>query len=345
MLDASRETIAKALNADFRQIIFTASATEANNLALRGVTERAKASGIERPRIIISQIEHESVLETARKLEKNGVEVIYLAVNREGIIDLEVLQKLLNERTVLVSVMYANNEIGTIEPIREIGKIVSTYRGIGVYPMLHTDAVQAFQFLDCDVNELRVDLMTISGHKIYGPKGVGVLYIRSGKQEKKLEAIVTGGGQEYGLRSGTENVPAIVGLVEAVKEIQKVKKKNAKKISTLKLSFWNKLNKILPKTELNGVGDLKSTSTLPNILNVYFSDRLALDLLMTFDRIGIMASAGSACSMRSLEPSYVIQALGHSRVRAESSIRFSFGALTTRKDILDAVSRIKAVIK
>jgi len=385
-VDQSRETIARAIGAEFREIIFTGSATEANNLALRGMVaewQSGRAAGTEhvpqfrspatlQPRIIISAIEHESVLETARDLEKNGAEVVYLPVNRQGIVNLKKLEESLNERTVLVSVMYANNEIGTIQPIAEIAKVVQKFRdkdkvtgikeeknvplSLSPYPcpIFHTDAAQAFQFLDCNVQNLGMDMMTLSAHKIYGPKGAGALFMKhgaGGKGKKNsisnvplaMSPLLAGGGQEYGLRSGTENVPAIVGFAKAVEllfqcseEHQNEGKKTFqcseehwnKEIAGLRDRLWRGIKKICPQAEINGV-DLSANSesvanerilkfakgplfaeALPNILNVFFPGHAAQDLLTQFDLHGLAVSSGSACRSRAMESSYVIEALG-----------------------------------
>jgi cysteine desulfurase len=400
-VDKSRETIAKAIGAPpaggFREIIFTGSATEANNLVLRGLTRtiRGLTPNGQRPRLIISAIEHESVLETARDLGKEDIEVIYLPVDREGFVDLKKLKESLNEQTILVSIMYANNEIGTIQPIAEISKIIQKFReernlaskksvsepervwspakpeergrepsgrASGwasetpsfrearfreVYPLFHTDAVQAFQFLDCDVNKLGVDLMTLSAHKIYGPKGIGVLYVRNLQPTiHNLQPIVTGGGQEFGFRSGTENVPAIVGFAKAAELAISGKKQETRRVLELRDYFWHELKKICPKAELNACNmPYVAFHNLPNILNIYFSNRLAEDLLIKFDMAGIAVSSGSACSTRSSKPSHVLQALGFPPARTKNSIRFSFGRFTTKAEIIEVLKRIKKILK
>ncbi|KKU15053.1 hypothetical protein A3A20_02885 [Candidatus Wolfebacteria bacterium RIFCSPLOWO2_01_FULL_45_19] len=330
-IDGAREKIAKAIGAQFREIIFTGSATEANNLALRGVL-KAKSLKV-KARIIVSAIEHESVLETAKDLEREGAEVIYLPVNREGLVDVGKLKESLNERTILVSVMYVNNEIGTVQPVREISKLILEFRKHSTFPLFHTDAAQALQYLDCDINNLGVDLMTLSAHKIYGPKGIGVLYAKS----LKLKAIITGGGQEFGFRSGTENTPLIVGFGKAVELAARDRKRAAKKITELRDYFWKELKKIEPKIEVNG-------RIAPHILNIYFPYRGSQDFLARLDLSGISASSGSACFARSLVPSYVIQALGYSRERAEHSVRFSFGKYIGKKDIDEALKRVKIIV-
>lgn len=366
-VDRARETIAKSIGAEFREIIFTGTATEANNLALRGIvgTLRMANAGLkdgQNPRVIVSTIEHESILETARDLERDGVEVIYLPVNTHGIVDLEKMKASLNERTILVSVMYANNEIGVIQPISKIAKIIQEFRNRqsptgNRLPVFHTDAAQAFQFFDCDVREIGVDLMTLSSHKIYGPKGAAALFVRGtgGKQKNKsdiavLRPIIFGGGQEFGLRSGTENVPSLVGFAKAIELVAAVREKESKRIGVLKDYLWRGIKKIYPEAKANGAAPNDAASSgevLPNILNVYFPDRAAQDLLTRFDLAGLAVSSGSACHSRALEPSYVIKALGAAdnwKDRAKSSIRFSLGRPTARQDAAAALKIIKEVL-
>ena len=373
-LDRSREIVAGSIGADFHEIIFTGSATEANNLVLRGAIGR-----LLKPRIIISSIEHESILETAEDLKKSGAEVIYLPVNKTGIVDLKKLEASLNENTVLISVMYANNEIGAIQPIREIAKIINNFKKnqlpIANRLLFHTDAAQAFQFLDCNVAALGVDLMTLSAHKIYGPKGVGALYIKdsgfriqdSGRDKRKtpidheslfmnrgpLSPLMTGGGQEFGLRSGTENIPAIVGFSEATKLLANLRKLANKRIEKLRGELWRGIKKACPKAEINGISNSQYLITnkkkenprfLPNILNVYFPGSGAQDLLTKFDLSGLAVSSGSACRARAALSSYIIEALGYSRERARSSIRFSLGRPTTAKEVRRAMEIIKKTV-
>lgn len=313
----AREKIAKAIGVDYKQIIFTASATEANNLALRGVV-----SG----KIVVSAIEHNSVMETC----SSRGNCVYIPVDKEGFVDLKKLKSALNKKTVLVSVIYASNEIGVVQPIKEISKIIRNFRGNNIYPLFHTDAVQAFQFLKCNVDELGVDLMTLSAHKIYGPKGMGLLYVRN---KKLISPIVTGGGQEWGLRSGTENVPYIVGFGKAVELAESLRLKESGRLRKLRDYFWKELKKIVPKVELNG----PIKNRLANNLNVYFPGRPAQDLCLELDIWGVSVSPGVACSVRSAKPSYIIQALGYSGDRPYSSIRFSLGRWTTKKEIDDVL--------
>ena len=384
-IDKAREIVSKAIGANFREIIFTGSATEANNLALRGAVKSyqhkfAEISINQRPRLIVSAIEHESVLETARDLERSGVEVVYLPVDCRGLVDLIALKKSLNERTILVSIMFANNEIGVIEPILAIAEEIRKWKLENrkneqknskfhfldsVFPLFHTDAVQAFQFLDCDVNKLGVDLMTLSAHKIYGPKGVGVLYVRSlGFKHKDLRnenkpfvnhesyflnPILTGGGQEFGLRSGTENVPAIVGFGKAIELAASLRKKETRRILELQDCFLKELKKIYPQAEINGYGILNLKSKilnlkfLPNILNIYFPGKLSEDMVVGLDLKGIAVSAGSACSSRASKLSHVLLALGFKEERVRNSVRFSLGRFTTEKDISETLRALKTL--
>ncbi|MDP1706338.1 MAG: cysteine desulfurase family protein [bacterium] len=344
-VDLGREKIVKALNLDilkgFREIIFTGSATEANNLALRAAIEKFKIqnSKSEIPRIIVSAIEHESVLETARDLEKEGAELVILPVKKNGLVDLEFLKKNLTENTALVSVMFANNETGVIQPIAEISKIIKDFRGAKKFPLFHSDAVQAFQYLDCSPENLRVDLLTLSAHKICGPKGIGALYIRSGIFEKPLP-IITGGGQEFGWRSGTENVPLIAGFGQAAEIALAIREKESARIRDLRDFFWQELKKIYSKAELNN----SLNNNLPNILNVYFSGHLAEDLLIKADMVGVAVSAGSACSARATKISHILQAMGLPEKRIKSSLRFSFGRFTDRQEIKSGLAILKSEI-
>ncbi len=356
-VDAARETIVKAVRAEFREILFTSGATEANNLALRGVGERAlSVSRTDKPpKMIISAIEHESVLDTAYALEKKNIEVAVLPVDTKGVVDLKKLEMMLDERIILVSVMYVNNEIGSVQPIDKISEIIRNFRDSksspggessfgeknhnSVFPLFHTDAAQVLEYFECDAKELGVDLMTLSSQKIYGPKGAGALYVRSLKPATySLEPFLTGGGQEFGLRSGTENVPAIAGFGEAVRRAEQGRKEHVKRIRALKDYFLKGIKKIHPKVQENGV------SKAPHILNLYFPEEFAGELLVRMDMAGIAASAGSACSARSFTPSHVLEALGLPPERVRGSVRFSFGLPTAKKDIDEALKRIQKLL-
>jgi cysteine desulfurase len=392
-VDRSREDLARAISAEFREIIFTGSATEANNLALRGVVEAHRTHDGElrkdekllnpepsalNPRIIVSSIEHESVLETARDLERDGVDVIYLPVDKRGVVDLKKLKESLTENTILVSVMYVNNEIGTVQPMVEIAEIMRDFREkSGIQnpessnkinesplsalrsPLFHCDASQAFQFFDCDTATLHVDLMTLSSHKIYGPKGAAALYMRQrAKSEERgsenfpsLAPLTTGGGQEFGFRSGTENVPAIVGFAKAAEIAAANREKESKRIAALRDYFWRGVKKIYPKAVINGVPSVSVLRTTyyvpdcaPHILNVYFPGHDAQDILTRLDLAGIAASSGSACRTRVATSSYVIEALGYSKERARSSVRFSFGRPTIQKEIDEVCKTLRNIL-
>lgn len=349
-VDKSREAISRFLEADFREVIFTGSATEANNLALRGTVKKAKESGILDPRIIISAVEHESVLETARDLAKEGVDIIEIPVGRTGTVRLDALEKALSPDTILVSVMYANNETGAIQPIAEIAKIIRDFRAPyphASYPIFHTDAAQALQFLDCRPKELSVDLMTLSGHKIYGPKGIGALYIGHGAwgmgyggnksrslspKPYPLNPILTGGGQEFGFRSGTENVPLAAGFGKAIEILAVEKAKHARHIREMKEYFLKGVKKHCPGAAVNGEGGI------PSIANVYLPGKDTEKMLVALALQGLAVSSGSACRSRSFEQSYVLRAMGLSTPRCEQSLRVSFGRMTTRREI-DALLR------
>jgi len=374
ILDISREVTASILNADFREVVFTASATEANNLALRGAVRAFSLHTKKKlkPKILVSAIEHESVLQTAFDLEREGLVCVeIIPVDKNGFVLPESIEKSLDERTVLISVMYANNVVGSIQPISEIAKVISNWKlAIGdiksVYPLLHADAVQAFQYLNCDVKKLGVDLFTLSSHKIYGPKGVGVLYIRNSKsqilnnkqvsnynnQNKKqdgilnfplVEPIITGGGQEFNFRSGTQAAPLIAGFAHALKKSDSARVHETKRIKELKKYLLDMLAKHLPKIQVNGG---KGNNFLPNIINLYIpGDYTSGELLIALDMRGIAVSSGSACSVRSEKPSYVLQALQVKENRAKSSIRISMGKFTTKSELSRFVSVLKDILK
>lgn len=338
-VDVAREKIAGLLGAYFREIIFTGSATEANNLVLRGVV---KASRVKDPNIVISSLEHPSVFETAASLERDGVEIRKVAVNKDGSVDTGSLKGKLDGNTVLVSVMYANNELGTILPVREISEIIRKFRegNDSVYPLFHSDAVQAFQYLDCRPDELGLDFMTLSAHKIYGPKGIGLLYKREMPGPGNLSPVMTGGDQEFGLRPGTENVASIVGFAESLKLASERREKEYERMKELGLYFCKEAENMSEGIEINGPAPEKK---LPNVHNVYFPGKKAGELLMEFDLAGISVSAGSACKTRSPKESRVVSSV-YSEERAASSVRFSFGRGTGRKEIDRALSIISKVL-
>ena len=316
-LENSREVIANLMNAEPEEIIFTSSATEANNFALKGIAFANREKG---KHIIVSKIEHHCVLESARWLEKNGFEITYLPVDKYGLVDLSELESAIRKDTILVSIMHANNEIGTIEPIAEIGKIC---REKGIY--FHTDAAQTYGKIPIDVEKMNIDLLTASSHKMYGPKGAACLFVRKGV---KIEPLLHGGGHEFGLRSSTINVPCIVGFAEAARICKKVMKKEAEKLTKLRDRLIKGCLKI-EDSHLNGHPKLR----LPNNANFWFAFIEGESLIMELDTHGIAASTGSACSSESLEPSHVLLAIGLKPHEVHGSLRLSIGRWTTKEEV------------
>lgn len=327
--------IAKALNCRPDELIFTGSATEADNLAIAGIARVNRKNG---NKIIVSNIEHKAILSTCRALQKEGFEIIELPVQKNGLVKPNELKKLLDKKTILVSVMYANNEIGTIQPIHEISKLIKNYKRknhLSSTPFFHTDAAQALQFLDCDVNKLGVDLMTISSHKLYGSKGIGGLYFRRGVN---IAPLIYGGGT--GLSSGTQNTAAIVGFGEAVHLSQKNRRAESARIRKLRDKLEKGIFKTIPKVVLNG----HQTKRLPNFLNISILDIEGEALILYLDEKGIMASTGSACNSESLEPSYVLTALGNPYEYVHGSIRFTLGKYTKNYDVDYILKTLPAVV-
>ncbi|MEM2089665.1 MAG: cysteine desulfurase NifS [Candidatus Pacearchaeota archaeon] len=316
-LEDARKKIANFINARPAEIIFTSGGTESNNLAIKGIAFANKEKG---KHIITSKIEHHAVLEPCKWLEKQGFKVTYLPVNNEGIVNPEDVEKAITKETILVSIMHANNEIGTIQPIEEIGKICRKHK---VY--FHTDAVQSFGKLEIDVKKMNIDLLSASAHKIYGPKGVGLLYVN---RDVKIEPIQHGGGHETGLRSGTENVAGIVGFAKAVELVQKLGKKEQEREKKLRDKIIDKLLEI-KGTKLNG----SRTKRLFNNINVSFKGIEGEALLIRLDQEGFAVSTGSACSSKSLEPSHVLTALGLKPEEAHGSLRITIGRYTTEQDV------------
>ncbi len=334
---AARETIAKILNTRADEIIFTSGGTESDNLALLGTIRAHKATG---NHVITSSVEHPAVLEPLQLLEKRGeIELTILPVDRDGRVNPSDVANALKPTTILVSIMYANNEIGTIEPIADIGRVILKWRKEHetAFPLFHTDACQASGALDMDVEKLHVDLLTLNASKIYGPKGVGALYVRRGT---KLDAQIRGGGQEKNLRSGTENVPGIVGFAEALKIAQDEKETENARLIALRDQLIEGLLQI-PKTRLNG----HATERLPNNANISFLDIEGEAAILYLDAEGIAASTGSACASLSLDPSHVILATGLSYEGAHGSIRFSLGRSTTTDDIEHVINVMPGIIQ
>ncbi|SDE68541.1 cysteine desulfurase NifS [Sporomusa acidovorans] len=317
-IDQARERVAKALHADKNEIFFTGGGSEADNWALKGIAFANKHRG---NHIITTKIEHHAILHTCEFLEKNGFEVTYLPVDSEGFINLDELRQAITGKTILVSVMFANNEIGTIEPIKEIGKICHEKK-----VLFHTDAVQAVGHVPIDVKAMNIDLLSLAAHKFYGPKGVGVLYIRKGI---KIENLIHGGGQERNKRAGTENIAGIVGLGKAIELAQEEMDAENKRLTYLRDKLINGLSRI-PYTKVNGpVGNKR----MPGNVNVCFRFIEGESLLLLLDSKGISASSGSACTSGSLDPSHVLLAIGLPHEIAHGSLRLTLGSSTTEQDI------------
>jgi len=331
-LEESRGVIADLMGAKPQEIIFTGSASESNNLALKGVA-LAKASANQGGHIIISPIEHACVMESARWLESQGFEITRLKVDKYGLVSPDDVRKAIRKDTILVSIMHANNEIGTIEPIEEIGKIC---REKGIY--FHTDAAQSFGKISIDVNKMNIDLLTASSHKMYGPKGAAALFIRKGT---KIEPLIHGGGHESGLRSSTVNVAAIVGLAEAARICEREMKKEAQREIKLRDKLIKGVLQKIKGSHLNG----HPKKRLPNNINFSFPGIEGESLVMQLDFLGIAASTGSACSSAKLEPSHVLLAIGLKPEQAHGSLRLSLGRWTKEKDINYVLDVLPKVVK
>lgn len=318
-MEKSRETIAGILKCHPNEIVFTGSGTESINLAIKGFYRANRQKG---NHIITTKVEHHAVLYACEYLEKyEDAKVTYLDVDKYGMVDPKDVERAVTKDTILISIIYCNNEIGTISPIERIGKIARK-EGIA----FHTDGCQAGCWVSLETKELNVDLMTLNGSKIYGPKGTGILFVRSGI---KIHPILHGGGQEFGLRSGTENVPGIVGIGKALEIAQKMRTKESERVAKLRDRLIRGIQKTIPKTILNG----HPKTRLPNNANISFLDVEGESLLLYLNKKGIYASTGSACSSESLDPSHVILALGQPHEVAHGSIRFSLGRKTSAKDI------------
>ncbi len=323
VIKQARTDIANVIGCIPEEIIFTGSGTESNNLAILGVARANRPHG---DHIIISAIEHKAVLESARVLENEGFTVSILPVNMFGRIDVETCIQMITEKTTLISVMYANNEIGTIEPIRDLATAIKNFKGDNFFPLLHTDACQACGYLSVDVRELGVDLMTLNGSKIYGPKGVGMLYR---KNEVRISPIIVGGEQEGNLRAGTESVPLIVGFATAIQKINEGKIEEAERLTILRDYFIRELQSRVPSCIING--DLENR--LPNNIHVSVPNIEGESILLMLDNNGIEVSTGSACSSPDLEPSHVLLAIGQTPENAHGSVRFSLGKNTTKAEL------------
>ncbi len=324
-VETARAQVAKIIGADEKEIVFTSGATESNNLAIKGVAQFYKDR---RNHIVTLVTEHKCVLDTCRHLEQEGFDVTYLPVEKSGLVDLEKLRAAVTDKTVLVSVMAVNNEIGVIQPLKEIGAIC---REKGAF--FHTDCAQAVGKIKLDVEEMNIDLMSISGHKIYGPKGIGALYVRR-RPRVRLVAMINGGGQERGFRSGTLPTPLCVGLGEACAIATKEMDSEAERLRGLRDRFLGKLQERLPEIYVNG--DLEQR--IPGNLNISFAFVEGESLIMGIKSLSV--SSGSACTSASLEPSYVLRALGVEEEMAHTSLRIGFGRFTSEQEIDRAVDDI-----
>ncbi len=332
-IENARQDVAKILGVSNQEIIFTGSGTESANLAILGI---AKAYKNKTNHIIVSKIEHKAVLESAKKLEKEGFKITYLNVDSQGIVKLDELRKALTKKTILVSVMYANNEIGTIQPIKEISKIIRKFRGDNILPAFHSDACQAAGALPLKVNNFGVDSLTLNGSKIYGPKASGCLYVN---KNYKIEPLILGGNQEMGLRAGTENTALIVGFAEALKLAEKLRISESRRLINLRNYFIKNILKTIPRSILNG----HPQKRLPNNINFSFPGAEGESLVLRLDQYGISVSTGSACTSTELNPSHVLMALGLKETLAHDSLRMTLGRKTTKKD-LDYVLKILAKV-
>ncbi len=373
-LENAREEAAKLLGASPKEIIFTSGATESNNLALKGVAfhwsqalnkdlgldsrlrgndKEKDGNGKRVPHIIVSSIEHHSVLDVADYLEKNfGFEVTYLPVSDEGIVDPKELESAIKENTAIVSIMYGNNEVGSIQPIKKLSEVIKNANGPlqgqtfkrsdlaapGI--VFHTDAVQAFQYLDCNIDDLGVDMLSLTGHKFYGPKGVGLLYVKSGT---KFLPQQQGGAQERRLRAGTENVPYIVGMAEAMKQTSIHSTEYSIQIAELRDYLIKRIMDEIPEVILTG--PKSGDERLPHIAGFIFQKIEGESILINLDLLGIAASSGSACTSGSLASSHVLTAMGYDDLLAHGSIRFSLGKMNSRDDIDELMKHLLGIVE
>jgi len=330
-VETARGQIARLIHASPREIIFTSGATESNNLAIKGVAEAHRPKG---NHIVTQATEHKAVLDTCKRLEKYGFEATCLPVDPDGLIDLEGLRRAITPKTILISIMHANNEIGVIQPIEQIGKIAKEKK-----VLFHVDAAQSVGKIPADVEKFGVDLLSISAHKLYGPKGVGVLYVRRKDPRVELAPMIDGGGHERGLRSGTLNVPGIVGLAKACEICQKEMMEESERLRRLRNKLKDAITNRLDDTFLNG----SMAHRLPNNLNLSFAGVEGDALLMGINDVAV--SSGSACTTATLEPSHVLRALGVPEDLAHSSIRFGLGRFNTEEEVDYVANRVVETVK
>ncbi|NLK44063.1 MAG: cysteine desulfurase NifS [Tissierellia bacterium] len=329
-IEDAREKVAKAIGANAREIFFTGGGSEADNWAIKGIAFGNYSKG---NHIITTKIEHHAILHTCEYLEKKGFEVTYLDVDEYGLVDLEQLKNAITDKTILISVMFANNEIGTVQPIKEIGEIAKERN---IY--FHTDAVQAIGNIKIDVNELNIDLLSLSAHKFYGPKGIGALYIRQGV---KIDPLITGGAQERRRRAGTENVPAIVGLGKAIELAYTNFEEKNNRLIKLRDMLIDKIKSNIDYIRLNG----HPVKRLPGNVNICFQFIEGESLLLSLDMVGIAASSGSACTSGSLDPSHVLLAIGLSHEIAHGSLRLTLGDFNTEDEIDYVVEKLVKIVE
>lgn len=329
IVEDSRKKVSQILNGEPNEIYFTSGGSESNNTAIRGILYSYKNRG---NHIITSRMEHPSVLETCKQLEKEGWEVTYIGVNENGIVDLEELKKAIKPTTILITIMFANNEIGTIQPIKEVGKIAKEHNII-----FHTDAVQAVGNIQIDVKKLNIDSLSLSAHKFYGPKGIGVLYVKKGIQFNKF---INGGHQERNKRAGTENVAGIVGLAKAMELAYKDLEEHNRKIKELRDYYVEQIKEKIPYIKING--DIEKR--LSGNSNISFRFIEGEGLLLNLDLKGICASSGSACTSGSLDPSHVLLAIGLPHEIAHSSLRISIGKYNTKEEIDYVVENLVEIV-
>jgi cysteine desulfurase len=330
-VERARKQIADLTGANPKEIVFTSGATESNNLALKGVAEMYAERG---NHIITAATEHKAVLDTCKRLEKEGLRVTYLPVQQNGLVDLDMLRGAITDKTILISIMYANNEIGVLQPVADIGKIAKE-RGV----LFHTDATQAVGKVPVNVIKDNIDIMSLSGHKMYGPKGVGALYVRRRNPRVQLTAQMDGGGHERGMRSGTLNVPGIVGLGEACALCQKEMAEESRRLGYLRDKLKDRLEAQLDEVYINGTMEHR----LPNNLNMSFAYVEGESLLMGINDVAV--SSGSACTSATLEPSYVLKALGAGDDLAHSSIRFGLGRFNTEEEVDYVAEKVVDVVR
>lgn len=328
-VEEAREKVAKAINVEPNEIYFTAGGSESDNTAIRGIAYAYKQRG---NHIITSKIEHPAVLEICKQLEKEGFEVSYIGVDEKGIVNLEELKNSIKETTTLITIMFANNEIGTIEPIKEIGKIAKENNII-----FHTDAVQAVGSVKIDVKEMNIDSLSLSGHKFYGPKGIGALYV---KKSVRFQKFVNGGHQEKNKRAGTENVPGIVGLGKAIEVAYSNLEEHNKKIKELRDYYVEEVKKRIPYIKING--DMENR--LPGNSNISFRFIEGEGLLLNLDLKGICASSGSACTSGSLDPSHVLLAIGLPHEIAHGSLRITIGKYNTKEEVDYLLNNLEEIV-